>query len=88
MGLDNNINAYMFELSYENNVPAGYIVVNTNRNNPPIVEFSFSQLPFLYQAEENIRKTEDILAATKKKFYYLGGLTYVIGFNDGRQEVY
>lgn len=76
--LDNNINAYVFNL-INNNKNTGYITVNCNSNNPGVEMFSYCGL---FNAEKYTDKINN------KKIYHMDALNLLVEKNEFNKEVF
>ena len=93
--LDESISAYLIKFALEDGTDAGYIVINSNENEYPIVEYSISGECFLDTAIEESKEiaeddTNQIVKKNNSKIYYLGGQTYVAQhkLNNNKSVVY
>ena len=86
--LDGLPSAYLVELIDKEGNDSGYVVVSANKNNVPIIEFSYDSKPFIEDAITAAKtKTKDKYNNVKDdyKIYYLGGLDYFVEISTGEQ---
>lgn len=86
------ISAYLINLSSLTGEPTGYIIINANQNEYPIIEFSYDQSTLSDNIDEAVNQVEDDTNSTviRNKLYYLGIMEYAakLTLKNGKSHFY